>query len=194
VTAPELAAAAAQVEAATDYCALIGDEAVGLHKAYRKLARVLHPDLYQDPNDRLRAERAFKRLQELYAGATRAVEQGTYGVVALATMRTTQGVHEFTRPLSAPGDLSDVYLVTATLNGGAARGAIGKVARAAADNDLLRAEAQALRRLRGADGDPERFAYIPELLDAFDYSEAGRPRRATNVLARLDGFATLPGS
>jgi serine/threonine protein kinase len=79
----------------------------------------------------------------------------------------------------------------ATENSGAARGAIGKVARRAADNDLLRAEAQAIRRLRGADGDPERIAYIPELLDAFDYGEAGKTRRATNVLARLDGFSTL---
>jgi serine/threonine protein kinase len=188
---PELVAAAAQVEAATDYCALFGDDVSILKQAYRKLARVLHPDAYRDPADKALAERAFRRLQAFYDAATSAEEQETYGVVALVTMRTALGAHEFTRPLGTPGDLSDVYLVTATMNGGAARGAIGKVARAAADNDLLRAEAQALRRLRGADGDPERFAYIPELLDAFDYGEAGRPRRATNVLARLDGFVTL---
>nr|WP_296066512.1 hypothetical protein [uncultured Actinoplanes sp.] len=65
-----------------------------------------------------------------------------------------------------------------------------KIPRSPRDNDMMTAEAEALRKLR-ADGDPRFRPYAPELLDSFTHEDAGRRRRVVNVLERLDGFVPL---
>lgn len=60
-----------------------------------------------------------------------------------------------------------------------------KVARGRAVNDLLAAEATALRRLR-THGRADYRAYAPELTDSFDYHG-----RTTNVVKRQRGFRSL---
>jgi hypothetical protein len=186
----ELAEAAARVAAASSYRALFGSDGATLKQTYRELARILHPDLYLEAVDKAFAQRAFQRLQQLYDEATRAASHGAFGDAPLAIMQTARGSYEFLR-LQETGDLCDIYAVAATLKGGEEYSALGKVAHMAADNDLLRAEALAIGRLRSSSGDPKRFAFIPELLDTFMYSEVGKPRRATNIIARLGGFYSL---
>jgi len=80
-------------------------------------------------------------------------------------------------------------------------GALFKVPRAPADNDLMAAEADALTRLH-RDGDPKFRPYAPRLLETFTHEDASRCRRTVNVIERLPGFvpaarsirATRPGS
>jgi hypothetical protein len=67
-------------------------------------------------------------------------------------------------------------------------GAVWKIARQPVDNDLLDAEAAALRKLAGSRFDP----YFPELRDSVTLRDpvTGADRRAS-VLAPLDGFVHL---
>ncbi|MDT3439838.1 hypothetical protein [Pseudofrankia sp. BMG5.37] len=67
-----------------------------------------------------------------------------------------------------------------------------KIARSAADDDLVAREAAALRRVARL-GDPKFAPYVPRLVDNGRFAdpvEGGAGRRA-NVLGRLDGFVTL---
>ena len=58
------------------------------------------------------------------------------------------------------------------------------------DNDLMAAEAWALRKL-WADGDPQHRAYAPKLIESFTHEDTDRVRRTANVLQRLDGFVPI---
>ncbi len=69
-------------------------------------------------------------------------------------------------------------------------GRLVKVPRSPGDNDLMEAEAEALRRLHDH-GDPKFRPYAPRLLDSYLHEDADRRRRRVNVLERLDGFIPL---
>ncbi len=76
---------------------------------------------------------------------------------------------------------------------GPALDAVLKIPRAAADNDLMEREAEALARLT-SHGDRRHHAYAPTLLGSFRHHEAADPAaepRRVNALVRLDGFHPL---
>lgn len=68
--------------------------------------------------------------------------------------------------------------------------ALLKVPRSPGDNDLMAAEADALRRLR-RDGDPKYRPYAPRLVESFIHEDAHRVRRTVNVIERLPGFVPV---
>ncbi|MFC4064680.1 hypothetical protein [Actinoplanes subglobosus] len=65
-----------------------------------------------------------------------------------------------------------------------------KVPRSPADNDLMEAEATALRKL-WADGDPRFRPYAPRLVETYIHEDAQRRRRWVNVLERQRGMGSL---
>jgi hypothetical protein len=77
----------------------------------------------------------------------------------------------------AAGDIADLHAVD---------GGLLKVPRSHADNDLMAAEAAALRTL-WTDGDPRHRAYAPRLIESVTRTDG----RVVNKLERLHGFLTL---
>ncbi|BCY13917.1 molecular chaperone DnaJ [Actinoplanes sp. L3-i22] len=175
--------AVARIAAAGTFAELIDTTGVGIERrtvtgaafvsarhAYRILAKIVHPDV-ADAARRAVANEAFAKLNALY------LDRNVAGAV-FPGRRTNHGRHPSapeTRPY-AVGDLADLFEDADTLV---------KVVRDPANNDLMAAEATALRRLR-THGRPNYRAYAPELKDSFGYYG-----RTVNVLARQRGFSNL---
>ncbi|XVU23488.1 molecular chaperone DnaJ [Actinoplanes sp. CA-054009] len=140
--------AVARIEAATTYAELGEGEA---DAAYRKLAKVVHPDAVTETQSAT-ATRVFAKLSRLYE--ERAVLTGD-----VADLR--------------PGE-----------------GGLVKIPRDPADNDLMEAEAAALKKLE-INGDPKFRPYAPRLLKTYVHEDGQRRRRRINVLEKLDGFVPL---
>jgi serine/threonine protein kinase len=135
--------------------------------AYRRLVRILHPDV-APAGQGATATVAFARLAELWAAR--------HPVVVTRRHRWVLGAQVATGDLATLREASD----------GPDRGLL-KLPRLPADDDLLRREIEALRRL---DAHPEYRAYAPRLLDTLTH-DAGGVRRTGAVLERLDGFVGL---
>lgn len=159
-------------------------------RTYRRIARILHPDRYSDPSDKRLAEEAFRRFGVLKNAADAAVRAGTYGrPMALATITTRKATHTITGSAEY-GDICATYRSESAFATGSRQTFI-KVARQSRDNDLVQREAVVLKLLRSSDADPAGYAFIPELLDSFVYSEAGTSCRSANALAIVEGAITL---
>ncbi|PDP88843.1 molecular chaperone DnaJ [Glycomyces fuscus] len=150
---------------------------------HRGLARALHPDTAPPGS----GTAPFARLSELW-DLYRAMAAGDlrFGDLTLAT-----GAHTYRvgGARLARGDVADLHPVRYRAPDW--RDAVLKLPRAPRDNDLLEAEATALRRVR--ERGHERYrAFVPELVESFKHRDAatGVERRA-NVLGRLRGFHTL---
>lgn len=130
--------------------------------SYRKWARLCHPDKVES-SLAVRATKAFARLEELYSALT-------------ASVRIQMGEWSVGSP-QAKGDICDLY--------NAKKGAdsyILKIARDAQDNDLLAAEAAALRTLWArSPKEGEFLRYIPQLAGSLQASG-----RQANVLSVAD--------
>jgi hypothetical protein len=133
---------------------------------YRELLLLVHPDRFE-PSERDRADAAARKLGDLRAkGKAPAIAVGKW---------TISG------PL-AKGDVADLYSVSSAGIDG-----VLKIARSPDDNDLMEAEASALRDLATAAGDLANFRkYVPELLDSFEASG-----RRANVLTPAAGYLSL---
>ncbi|HEX2312370.1 MAG TPA: hypothetical protein VHJ17_01460 [Thermomonospora sp.] len=151
---------------------LFGADRAEAVRAYRHLARLVHPDATGG-----RTADAFTRLTELwraYAGAASST---------IATRRHAYGLGgEVVR-----GDLANLY--TATYDG--TRQVVLKMPRDPRDGDLIEREAVALRQLP-KDGDGRFLPYVPRLVETFRHRdvETGVVRQV-NAIARLDGFFSL---
>jgi hypothetical protein len=154
-------------------------------KVYRKLARVLHPDLYAGTPDEQKAEEAFTLLTDYYDQAKDAIANHVYGRKPHVVIRTKRHEHEI-GDLVERGDICDLY--EALIDGTGA--GVLKLAREPADVDLLRAEETALKRLFAADGDPMFYPFLPEFTESFVYQD-GAARKQANVLERLDDWYSL---
>jgi hypothetical protein len=159
------------------------DAQAALKRRYRELVTIAHPD--HNPDRVAEANAAFTRLQDWYAIAQRQVAGGAYGA-ALRISATTK-LHQYMGyepPLH--GDLCDLFPADA----GGER-VLLKVARQARNNDLLAAEAQALRRIeRALEGQLVR-AHFPALVEHFLLPDETGARRHTNVLRAESGFVSL---
>lgn len=167
MTVPTFAEAVARINQAHGFAELLSDFAGEPADAYRRLVKIVHPDVV--PASRTRtATQAFARLSALWAerdGRTMTTRRGTYRV----------------GPLAAAGDIANLYAMD---------GALLKLPRQPGDNDLMAAEARALSRLE-KDGDPRHRAYAPRLIESFTHEDQTRVRRTANVVERLTGFVPL---
>ncbi len=145
---------------------VFGDAAdrAAVRRAYRRLARAVHPDTA--PAD-LRTQAAFAHLADLYAGAGRRLEDGTYGTgdapVTIAGRRHTYTLGgELAR-----GDSSVLYRVRFGGEPDGERDGIVKLVRDPRDNDLAANEAATLARLLGnVDTFDVLSPYLPAYLES----------------------------
>lgn len=194
----ELTVTAAQVTGAEDYTGVFGDcvgdpskQARHIRHIFRRLAAVLHPDRYRQADEQTLATEAFARLQQLHTEARAALDEGVYGQPrTLVVVTSRRGKHELRRHL-VTSDLCTLYTAHSVTAAGQSRPTICKIASRPGDQDLLEAEARAIKRLRASGTNELAHPYIPELVDSFAYREKGKPARRANVLNRLNGFYNL---
>lgn len=192
------AVAARRVRAAKFPEDLFGEVAAEVNEAYRELAKVLHPDVHRGKNaDKARV--LFLVLGGFKATADEAIEGGTYGqrkppIAAppkpSPVVIEVKGGVRFILGDKLSGELCDVYKATRSDKAGEHPAAF-KVARSPADNDLVKAEAEALKKLRPKGSKEEgHYRYFTPLLDSFEVASAGTRRRA-NVMPWIDGHCSL---
>lgn len=161
--------AAARVLAVGSFAELVPAD-VEPDRAYRRLVKLLHPDVAPAGRSATAAA-AFARLSTLW--------QARHGTV----LTTRRGTYRLGAQVTA-GDIADLYDIDA----GAA---LLKLPRSPADNDLIAAEARALTGL-ATDGDPKHRAYAPRLIETFTHQDpATGNRRTANILERQNGFVGL---
>jgi serine/threonine protein kinase len=160
-----------------------GDQQAGLKRRYRELVAIAHPDRNQGSMDA--ANEACKALQEWHAVAQRQIVQGVYGLAPRISASTK--LHQYlgyAPPIQ--GDLCELFPAEAGGNP-----VLLKIARQARNNDLLQAEAQALRKIsRALDGQLTR-AHFPTLVEHFLLRTAAGDQRHTNVLHAESGYVSL---
>ncbi|WP_433826378.1 molecular chaperone DnaJ [Actinoplanes sp. CA-015351] len=138
--------------------------------SYRQWAKIVHPDA-AGAGRRASATEAFAKLSALYQTPTE--KSGT-------TLRTKTATYRV-GPVFASGDIAEIY---------ADGPALLKIPRDPADNDLMDAEAEALRQL-DTTGDPRFRAYAPILRESFTHEDQAKRRRRVNVLERQRGMLRL---
>lgn len=179
-----------RLKKATVYTDIFPDVAT-TKDVYRKIARVIHPDRHTGADYGV-ATYAFQLLNTFKDEADQMAADGRFGEpVVMATIRTKRARHEVRRGLGE-GDITKLYETVTTVDGGFYNNAVGllKVAKSPRDNDLVAAEALALKKIHANTdfhtGEPKFSRAIPVLLDTFIYSEG---RRRANVLIQLqDGY------
>lgn len=143
-------------------------------RAYRRLARKLHPDKGGDPAE-------FMRLNDMYETAVRLIRAGSYGKERPPVITVTANRRHYTlTDRLAVGDFCDVYRC--------AQG-VFKIVRVPRDNDLLRAEAHSLRSLGALEDVLHPF--VPQLLGSIAVKQSGGRVRQALLLDNLDGFYSL---
>ncbi|HEU4349759.1 MAG TPA: lipopolysaccharide kinase InaA family protein [Actinoplanes sp.] len=125
---------------------------------------------------------AYHRLVKLVHPDAAPAGQSATATAAFAKLSVLWAERATTRKRIATGDIADLYAHGA--------GRVLKLPRSPADNDLMAAEAHALRTLH-ATADPKYRAYAPRLIESVTYEDGSRVRRTVNVLERLDGFVSL---
>lgn len=180
----ELRQRAKQVAEATSAEDVVGPDDTGRKQRVRDLQRFFHPDCWvSHPTARDVAERAFARLQELLANEAKA-GSSTFEV---STRKRTYLVDG----LAFRGSVANLYACSYVRDpGGKLKQGLLKLPRSVRDNDLVTAEASALKKI-WATG-KRRTAYYPRLEDAFKHRDATtRVTRQAVVTRRLDGFISL---
>jgi serine/threonine protein kinase len=136
--------------------------------AYRALAKLIHPD--RVPPERVReATEAFARLTSMWSAPVLRSHRATY------RLGDPAGHDDIADYQQAASDV-DVVL---------------KIAHRPSDNDLLRREAQLLRRVVRAT-DARHRPYLPDLIDKFTYrNEDAAADHAVNVFTAVPGLVSL---
>jgi serine/threonine protein kinase len=154
---------------------------------YRDLVRVIHPD-HWDEDDMDRANAVFLKLTVLKEEAENLIRYGK--AEAPPQFEPTEirfkskgkeTVYNVT-DIIAQGDLADIFRADKTLL---------KVARSAADNDLLEREAKILRKLRPEGKNDKFYRYLPRLLGSFGLKSPGERGKQVNVLPYYKGHYSL---
>ncbi|WP_329087009.1 lipopolysaccharide kinase InaA family protein [Streptosporangium sp. NBC_01469] len=146
------------------------------HRAYRRLARLLHPDLAPGAE----AAEAFSRLARLWAARD--------GAPAGASERAKETVITTRRGTYRIGGVFRRGASAVLYESGP--DTLLKLPRSHADNDLMRREAESLETI-ARDGDPLLLPYVPRVVESFRHRSEGIERQA-NVISRVpDGFLSL---
>jgi serine/threonine protein kinase len=164
------------------------NQTVHVKRIYRRLARTVHPDLYENQDEKQLAEEAFRSLQAFNDAALKAIKNGGYGHSPKAVIKTKRFRHELAGVL-VKEDIADLF--AAETIGGSTLSSVVKLARKPGDSDLMDTEAKALKRLLEPDGNDQLHPFFPELLDHFVYIGKGGVRRRGNVIERLAGWYNL---
>jgi len=153
-----------------------------LNRAYRRLSRLIHPDVNGNSKE---STDAFAKLNEWKVKAAYKIKHGTYGDEAApsgsATIKTKRNSYTVVETVAA-GDLSDVLLAKDINSAPVAL----KVIRTPANNDLGRREVEMLRTVREqCDGLPA-LAHVPQVLENFLYKTTGSTvQKQVNVFPAL---------
>lgn len=181
----ELRTAADRVAKAKSAEDVVGPDDAGRKRRVRELSKLLHPDAWSaHPPARKAAEQAFAALQLLLANEhTKARAAG--GTFTVTTKKRSYAVDG----LAFAGTVANLYHCTYERDGKVKQGLL-KLPRSVRDNDLIQAEAQALKKI-WATG-KKRTAFFPRIEDAFKHRDrATRIDRQALVTRRLDGFVSL---
>lgn len=142
---------------------------------YKKLVRYCHPDLHPEAN----AKEAFQILNALKEEAEKRITAGDYGKKLPLPHCVPMELGKFkVQRKPTVGDVADLYIVEK-------HPLIVKVARSHDDNDLLRAEAAALKLMAGVTGPVKDGVPAVET-----FQVDGRRKREANVLTYFPGFYT----
>ena len=169
-----------------------GEQAAGLKKRYREMARLTHPDAYFTPLERTFAEQTFIQLAGWLEQAEKRVKAGQYGRApgSSAGLTLCSRKREYTiQPGYTEAGLYNCYPCQFELDGQVQQ-AVLKVVRQPENNDLAQNEAQVLQCLQAGPGAARFSPYFPALYDAFAYRQAGADHQAL-VVDRPDGWVTL---
>lgn len=137
---------------------------------YNHLARLCHPDIATEVSRR-RAEDAFKKLSRLWAQLNGKTVKNLPVIAGYAIEREL-----------AKGDICDLYLCSSKDHSSA----VLKIAQSPRDNDLVVAEASALKTLHVSSANESYKTYIPKLLQ--DFKASGRQ---ANILSNSSGYWAL---
>ncbi|HLG62052.1 MAG TPA: hypothetical protein VKY19_08975 [Ktedonosporobacter sp.] len=179
--------------------ALVGPRDEQLEAAkrlFRQMAKVVHPDLFQECADFDQAGAAFKKLVYFWEQAQTRIERGTYGTAASTEAFVpfsicTKKSHYAAERLLARGDISALYLAASQLDGAPIK-CLLKIPVRPEDNDLLSNEARILAHLRASKDYPGLRHFVSQLVDSFTYQEqASGTLRQINVVSYLDGLYSL---
>ena len=167
---------------AADWYLDIFPKAERLKQDHRLLATRLHPDRWgNDP----KANEVFARLQELFTQANEALAANKYGEQPRVVVASKKHRH-LVGPVIAEGDIATLYDTFTDYEA-----TVLKVARKPGDNDLIDAEARALKAI-AKDVDAEFSKYFPVFTESFTYKDDGGIHRRANVISRLDSdYVTL---
>jgi len=162
-----------------------------LQRNYRAIAKVTHPDIYHTLQEQILAQRAFTLLTDWLDQAKVKIKSGEYGkkVDSSKTILRTRKREYCVDGPYVQARMFNLYPCS-FVEAGRVQRAVLKIVRDSGNNEMAENEMKALRILsRGKDA--ERFsAYIPNLIDAFVYENAGAERQAV-VLEKYDGWYSL---
>src|SRR5215208_339420 len=159
-----------------------------LQKNYRAIAKITHPDMYHTKPEQRLAQKAFQLLTDWLGKANEKIRSGEYGRQAdpsktiLQTKRRKYSIDS----TYVQERIFNLYPCSYVEDGRVHRSVL-KIVRDCHDNGLAEHEARILRTLsRGKDA--ETFSpYLPNLVDAFVYENAGLNRHAL-IFEKYDGW------
>lgn len=166
---------------------LFGKDFAQVKKTYRKFALQVHPDR-APAKMKAQAQKAVRKLNMLHDEAEKRNQLGIYGQTdktpdakpAAAPITVTLGKKKYTiTERLYEGDVCELFDCSGN--------AILKIARNPRDNDLVQAEATALKALKSSDPKDSHYVLqLPQLVDSFAINTKGL-RRQANVISKLDG-------
>jgi len=181
----------------------LGDDPDGQHDKghtlYRTFAKAMHPD-HVPPEDRDEAGQIFARLNALWDEAEKRIKAGLYGTKKPAPkpiiITTKTATIEVGNALPA-GEVADSFEVRITEAGKPTTDGIMKVARYAADNDLIENEARTLKHLLKASSPADEKLlstfrpYFPSFLTSLRIDDGSGIQRAANLFRASPGYLSL---
>lgn len=150
-----------------------------MRQAYRRLARRSHPDMFSNPHDKLRAEKAFKHLTVLWE------EKDKSKPAKSSTIVTKKHSYD----LGDKFHEDDIFMAyNATYDAGYEKCELW-ISRNPQDNDLAQNAGSSLKKLH-KEGSENFRAFYPEFVEIFKYRQ-NNVDHATIAQKVPDGFVSL---
>lgn len=156
-----------------------------LKKSYRYLVKATHPDKYEVHDDKEMATRCFQSLTEWFTKALEKIDLGSYGdgkvytespPAGKPTIITTSKRSYKINGIFKEEEIYNVYPSSYSDSDGKLKRANLNIVRDPIDNSLALNEARVLKILLNGKGSAKYRAYIPELLENFNFSDGSKVR------------------